>query len=163
MARILTDKEIADLFCEKKPLKKSAIKKLGRLKQKRNRPDSSASIKFKSECGNRFRLIARQNNKRETSFSIIFQLLPRRGGAITLVRCNGHHAPHPNQLEGTEIPADTCHVHTITERYQKIGKPVWYAEPTSSFSSYLGAINFIAWKFGMFVEDEESGELFAED
>lgn len=58
------------------------------------------------------------------------------------------------------IPANTCHIHMATHRYQLAGHDAeWYAEPTAAYFSFCGAIEFIAGKFGFYIPDDPYGYL----
>jgi hypothetical protein len=84
---------------------------------------------------------------------------------LNLIRCNGHHAKHPNRLENTIVPADTCHIHRITERYQKFSgvDPETFAEATAAYNSFETAVLYMSESFGIYVSDDPYGgrKLFA--
>jgi hypothetical protein len=85
----------------------------------------------KSASGNEFVIAIRQSVFDGLNFSVI--LSHRRPGFNTLFRLrryNGMHGEHTNEIEGNKL--DDFHVHTATERYQKLGaKEESFAEVTS--------------------------------
>jgi hypothetical protein len=88
------------------------------------------------------------NGKKANAFSIILSYVSR-GKDINLIRCNGHHAAHTNFLEKQQIPRNTAHIHQLTERYQLLGKPEGYAEPTNEYHSAASALEYLCNRFSI--------------
>lgn len=84
-----------------------------------------------SVSGNEFVIAIRQSVIDGLNFSVI--LSHRRPGFTTLFRLrryNGLHGEHTNEIEGNKL--DDFHIHTATERYQKLGaREESFAEVTS--------------------------------
>jgi hypothetical protein len=156
MATILTDKQIAALLGEKKPVtaKQRQILFCPNSRKSRNTDDLSARIRIKTKGGNKFVVRVRQSKSDVDAFSVILTYHKSGMRPVRLVRCNGLHGPHYNTLEKrarkgiTEIPAKTFHIHQITERYQLSGKPDGYAEPTDKYNSFKSAVEFMCFEFG---------------
>ncbi len=61
-----------------------------------------------------------------------------------VLRCNGPHpSDHRNTIEGSMI-IRTAHIHRLTERYQSIGRPDGFAEPTDRYSTITAAVEVLA-------------------
>lgn len=155
MAAILTDNEIALLLADPKPL---YLKQIAALKRPRKgiRPtETQVAIDVDSSKGRRFRLIAKKMTKRPNGFSIIMAYL-LHGKYTNLIRCNGFHKEHTNEIEkrnriGVQvIPANTCHVHILTERYQLEGLGENYAVPTMEYTCFSDAIDYFCENFGCY-------------
>jgi hypothetical protein len=64
-----------------------------------------------------------------------------------LVRCNGEHpTAHRNVIEATDIPPQTRHVHTATERYIKARdlRHDGFAEATQAYETIVQALDHLA-------------------
>ena len=137
MAFELNDQQIAGLLAERKVL--PADFRL-RLQMKAKRGHREQDLDVVGDGGNRFRLILRQSLFDPVSFSVILGLcIPKTNVIFRLRRYNGKSHPHTNPLERQNFYA--FHIHTATERYQKVGfDEEVYAEPTDRFSDFHGAI-----------------------
>ncbi len=134
----LSDAEIDSLIHESKntPGSLFPLRLTERNKQRRkDYPVSSAS-------GNEFVIAVRQAVLNPLNFTVI--LMYRMPGFTTLFRLcryNGKHGGHTNEIEGDEI-GDECHIHTATERYQKLGgKEEGFAVETTRYSDLNGAVH----------------------
>jgi hypothetical protein len=152
MPPLLTDDEIAVIRAERKPVTPRQRSVLLKPKRHSRHRDKVAKVRVKGEEGRLYELRVRQNPRRPLDFSVIVS--HRRQ---ILFRCNGHHLGiHPNRLEivagsgTTHVPARSFHVHYLTERYQRFGKPDGYAEPTVEFWSFESAVAFACDSFGFF-------------
>jgi hypothetical protein len=92
-----------------------------------------------SEDGMRFTVFVRQNTILHDSFSCGLCWISPSGEHIVLMRCNGGSHPHPNRIEGTQVPFG-FHIHWATERYMRRGKPDGYAIQTDLYSDIDGAL-----------------------
>ncbi|MGA7440921.1 MAG: hypothetical protein WBW82_02055 [Candidatus Sulfotelmatobacter sp.] len=103
--------------------------------RRKDYPVSSAS-------GNEFVIAVRQAVPNPFNFSVILSYrMPGYNTLFRLRRYNGRHGGHTNEIEGDEI-GDKCHVHTATERYQKLGaKEEGYAVETTRYSDLNGAVH----------------------
>ena len=107
-------------------------------------------LDIQSERGHRFRLTVRVNDQVANNFSVLVVWFTPTGEKILLIRCNGFHERHVNRIEKTVIPADTCHIHTITERYQVFGKPDGFAEETYRYVDVRTAIKHATTHYGFY-------------
>lgn len=163
MAAILTDAEIQDVLADRKPITLAAVAKLRKPPLLKNHSQRSARVYITGSSGRKYVLGVRLSTARAMSFTVRLALV-RNGKEINLIRCNGHHGPHKNTLEMTTIPANTFHIHVITERYQAFpGKdPEYFAQPTVAYNSFAGAVDYCSFKFGIHViDDKYKGGLFA--
>jgi hypothetical protein len=94
-----------------------------------------------SASGNEFVIAVRQAVPNPFNFSVILMYrVPGYNTLFRLCRYNGRHGGHTNEIEGTEI-GDECHIHTATERYQKLGgKEEGFAVETTRYSDLNGAL-----------------------
>lgn len=155
MSKPFTDEEIATILLDRKPIRLVDLAKLKAPKGKKNHQHFAASIQITGASGRAYRITARRNQIDPMDFSVILAVVTATG-QTNLIRCNGHHGPHPNPIERTVIPADTCHIHQITERYQriKVSAGERYAEATTAYTTFEGAVDHLAWHFGIFVKDD---------
>jgi hypothetical protein len=136
MALILSDKEIADLVQEMKPLPPDYRTKI----QMRPKPGhKERDLDLEGEKGNEFRLILRQSAINPLDFSIILAYRPPKSNQLfRLRRYNGRHR-HTNLIEGKTFY--DFHIHQATARYQEMGaKEDAYAEPSDRFSDFNQAL-----------------------
>lgn len=155
MAQILTEPQIQALLSEKKLITAAQMARLMYpRKTKTGRGGLSGRVKVTGKNGTRFILRARRSAKRPMEFSVILALAKGGRKQLNLIRCNGHHGPHPNWLERITIPRDTCHVHRITERYQlkPMYDPEQFATETLAYNSFEHAVEFFCNNFGIFVK-----------
>jgi len=154
MKRVLSDKEIEVLISERKPLPQGWESHL----EPRSKSDTRFSQRYweiKSESGNIFRVVIRQNNINPLDFSIILIYKDKDGDEFRLCRCNGKHpSQHTNRWEkNRDLPnssfRNTFHIHRATQRYQEEGFEIdSYAEVTSEYSSFEGALKVFLQKTG---------------
>lgn len=137
MAVTYSDREIASLLQERKPLPDNWRKRL-RLRPRRGHDERDLDIT--GGAGGAFRLILRQSKMNPLAFSIVLGVsVPQTNRLFRLRRCNGKSHEHTNQIE-KETFYD-FHIHMATERYQRTGaREDHYAEPTDRYSDFLGAL-----------------------
>jgi hypothetical protein len=133
----LSDAEIDSLIREQKntPASLFPLRLIERSKQRKK------DYQVSSLSGNEFVIAVRQAALNPFNFSVI--LMYRVPGYTTLFhlcRYNGKHGSHTNEIERDKI-GDECHIHTATERYQKLGgKEEGFAVETSRYSDLNGAL-----------------------
>ncbi|MGC2446076.1 MAG: hypothetical protein WA477_00420 [Candidatus Sulfotelmatobacter sp.] len=133
----LSDVDIDALIHEPKntPASLSPLRLNERLGHRRKEcPVSSAS-------GNEFFINVRQTVRNPLNFSVILSYrIPGYTTLFRLRRYNGKHGGHTNEIEGNHL-GDECHIHTATERYQKLGgDEESFAVETTRYSDLNGAI-----------------------
>jgi hypothetical protein len=150
MAIILSDKEIADLVQEKKPLPEDYRAKI-QMRAKTGHKERELDVK--GEDGNEFRLILRQGTINPLDFSIILAYRPPKSNQLfRLRRYNGKHC-HTNLIE--ERTFFDFHIHQATTRYQEIGSSEdSYAEPTDRFSDFNQALSCMLKECGFQIPSE---------
>lgn len=157
MASILTDQQIRELLGDRKPIPHE-YKDWLRRRKIRNKPEKRVRREIRSDAGRKFQIIVRESLKRTNNFSIILRHISGHD-KHTLIRCNGFHRPHQNTIEkksGSGIagfPANTTHVHYLTERYQIEGleKADQYAEPCSEYHDLNSALSYFVAHFGCYL------------
>jgi hypothetical protein len=160
---ILSEADIAHLLADRKPITSAELRKLkSPRKSKKYRNDLVATVTLTGATGKKYRVMARQDRTDEMNFSVRLSIGRSRGATLNLIRCNGHHGPHKNHIERTTIPANTCHIHRITERYQHFtsAAPEQFAELTDGYNSFNGAVDFFAEHFGLYLCDGDYKSLF---
>jgi len=155
MAAILTEQEISVLRADRKEVTSQQLSILLHPKATKRHRDCIAKVHVKSDGHRTFQILARLSPVDDTNFSVLVFYRGPGKARYTLVRCNGnYHGEHPNRLEIREktgiqrVPARTCHIHYLTERYQHFGKPQGYAEPSNQFCCFKGAVEFVCDSFG---------------
>ena len=147
MDTIYTDEDIENLIKERKPLPENFVSNI-QFKPKLSHKEYDYDLK--GDKGNNFRLILRQNSIISLDFSIILGYVPANTNRIfRLRRYNGKSHEHRNRIEKHRFY--DFHIHTATERYQRIGdKEDTYAEPSHRFVDFhsalkcmLGDCNFV--------------------
>lgn len=158
MSVLFTDREIAQLLAEDKPMPRDAFPPRFREKG----AHKEASFKTVGGSGNSFRVIFRQNMLNPLDFSVILVVSPADGKAdFRLRRYNGRSHEHTNHIEGDRFY--DFHRHTATERYQLRGTAEdGYAEVTATYSDLRGAFQCMVSDCG-FVMSEESGSWLQEE
>jgi len=166
---VLRDAEIAQFLAEAKPITRAQIHRLLTPREPRRRgarKDRRASVVCRGASGNKFVAFTRwyrENEFNPHDFSVGLLYVPPGGKGIILLRCNGWHGPHTNRLEksaqskNSKIPANTFHVHRITERYQEEKRVENYAEATDEFFSFASALHYMIDAFGFVVSDDPFG------
>lgn len=154
MKRVLNDAEIEALISERKPLPQGWESRL----EPRTKSDTRFSQRdweTKSENGNIFRVVLRQNNINPLDFSIILIFKDKDGNEFRLCRYNGKHpSQHTNKWEkNRDMPNSSFrnkfHIHKATQRYQEEGFEIdSYAEASSEYSSFEAAIRTFLQKNG---------------
>ncbi len=142
----LSDEQIGDLIAERKELPENYLTKLTE-KPKSNRRHSEAEILIVGDKGHKFVLAIRRSVDNPKSFSVMLRYLEGKNGKpYILMRCNGSH-DHTNQLEKETIRG--FHIHIATKRYLDLDDPkASYAQATSEYSSYTGALDTLIRKCG---------------
>jgi hypothetical protein len=94
-----------------------------------------------SASGNEFMIAVRQAVPNPLNFSVILMYrIPGYTTLFRLCRYNGRHGGHTNEIERNKI-GDECHIHTATERYQKLGgDEEGFAVETTRYSDLNGAV-----------------------
>lgn len=137
--REYTQKELEYLIsCPKeiiKPPRKSMVLTNG---HQRNDMDL-CSVEGKEK----FRVFMRKNAQFEENFSIGLDYIPSEGGQqICLVRCNGPHGEHTNDLFSS-APHTGYHIHKATAENINAGlKPEKFAIITTEYATYDEALFF---------------------
>jgi hypothetical protein len=164
MQKVLTDSQIASLLAERKIISQLKLQKLKTPEVRPGgRPDKVAKVTVKSTRGKRFLIKVRQCAEAAfpRDFHVMLSYLPTRYRRYDLVFLHGHHGFHPNRIEirkgsGVQgVPANRCHIHMLTKRYQEFGKPMGYAEETDKYDSFLGAVDYLCHAFGFRPEGHE--------
>lgn len=154
----MTDEEIAAILNDPKPISTRQLNRLKTPKPKKLNRNLTAGVDVIGQSGKSYRLSSRLSPTFPTVFSIIL-MLKYNGKWLNLIRHNGFHGAHPNRLEGTWIPANTFHIHRITERYMrfKVKSPEAFAEATDQFTTFAGAVDYMAIRYGVYVHDDLYG------
>ena len=164
MPRVLTDREIADLISEGKPLPKNWPTRL-KLKPKMDTRYAQRDLEIEGEGGHRFCVVLRRNLTNLLDFSVILKLIDSDQTEYILLRYNGRHpSNHTNPIEkkrglANAVFRNQFHIHRATEHYQieyghkSIEK---YAEVTDQYSSYDAALAQFIHGNGFLVPSENS-------
>ena len=141
MAVIYSDNEIAMLIAEPKPLP-SNWRSLLQTKPKWGHDESEFLVTIAAQ--NEFRVIIRKSRFNSIDFSAILGVrLPQSNRIFRLRRYNGKSHEHTNKLEGQTFY--DFHIHTATERYQKLGnrdpREDAFAEVTDRYGDATGALD----------------------
>lgn len=161
---MLTDAEIQKFIEEPKalPCRWDEFGSWLKLRKIRKHPRRVATREIRGETGRIFKLTVRENLACNNHFSVIVAV--RHISKDTrLFRLNGWHAPHTNKLEKRarsgiiEVPENQCHIHYLTERYQKVSrmKGDHYAVPTNDFKCLKTALEYIPGNFGFYFKHGE--------
>jgi len=159
MAIILSDKEIADLIQEQKPLPPDYR---ARIQLRPKLGHKERELDLDGDKGNEFRLILRQSAINPLDFSVILAYrLPKSNQLFRLCRYNGKSHEHSNIIEEEKFYG--FHIHQATFRYQESGSNEdAYAEPTNRFSDFNQALSCMLKDCGFQVPIEAQGRLFEE-
>lgn len=158
---MLTDAEIQTLLSDPKRLPKNALQKLSDPKKLVSR-SLRAVVKCKGESGKQYSILASLGPGTKYSIHIRYHPSGRRK-PVTLIRCNSPHAPHRNTLERTVIKGGVCHVHHLTERYQRNAPPrkaLSYAEETGRYKCFRSAIEHVCYSYGFFFKSHKYKDRF---
>jgi len=158
MKRVLSDEEIEGLIHERKLLPQGWESRL-QTRPKSDRRYARRNWEVKGKGGNSFNIIVRQNTINLLDFSIILLFRDKNGDEFRLCRYNGKHpSEHTNRFEkikGLQNDSfrNVFHIHKATQRYQEESFDITgYAEPTTEYSSFEGALRVFLQKNG-FVEN----------
>lgn len=154
---ILTDEQIGELIAERKQIPEGLCPLVRTMPEKNGHKHKDFDVESKSE--NKFQLRLRQLCANPLDFSVILLYqLPGLHAWFRLRRYNGQHAgPHTNPLEKEKLPGSRFHIHTATERYQRIGlRPDTYAQLDSRFFNLESAIGCLLDDCGFRPPIEES-------
>ena len=140
MEVFLTDKEIQDLFNERKQMTIAPDELFRNMKEKRGHKGSDHLIPHPD--GSSFIIKVRISNENSLDFSAILGYSPPKSTKVFLLRrYNGKSHEHKNKLESENGFYD-FHIHTATERYQREGtKEEFFAEITVRYSTVQEALN----------------------
>lgn len=135
------DEEILDLI-EMPKDRTGRLPGMPRLRSKRGHREGF--VLFAGPDGSRFKVVLRRSLDNPLDFSAILMVrVPGSNRWFRLRRYNGRSHWHRNRIEGDRFRE--CHIHTATERYQRIGyREDGYAEPTNRFGDYEGALRCLA-------------------
>jgi hypothetical protein len=160
MATLLTDATIEALLAERKPLPPNYHEKL-QVKPKRGHKERELDIV--GVTGSEFRLILRQSDFNALDFSVILSYcVPQTNQCLRIRRYNGKSHQHTNTIENKIFYG--FHIHTATERYQRLGvREDWFAEPTSRYADINGAISCCLSDCGFDIPANEQPSLFEEE
>lgn len=164
MPRVLLEAEIAELLAEAKPLSKRYRVLLVPRKGKGglgNSAEKTRRLNLVGAKGNSFRIWVSVNPLQPNDFSIGLVWIASKTEKHDLVRCNGWHDEHPNKLERIKIPANTCHIHLLTERYQlaKRTSRLGYAVDASGcYGDFKTARDYFCSHFGFYLSGHEYGK-----
>jgi hypothetical protein len=163
MPHIVPDTRIAEWLSDPKPISFKDVQKLKTgLKPERNRTDQIACrIDIIGKSRRRYGIIATRPSDpaRNNSFSIVLTTV-WYGKSFNLIRHNGWHREHSNDYEKSTkqgvqgIAKNTFHIHRATERYQRyvpLKAVESYAEPTTEFSSFAGAVELLCSSYGFYL------------
>lgn len=143
--RILSDEEIAGLIAEPKECPEDWREKLAPRAAEGMR-HATGSFTAMGAAGHEFTVLTRLLPADHLNFSAILRFDDTDGAHYNLIRCNGIHGQHTNDIEkeqGLEpaVFIDEFHVHWATECYQVRGFYVEkYAEPTEEYQGFGGAV-----------------------
>ena len=143
--RDLEDEEIAALIAEPKQCPEDWQDRLTPTPAKGVR-HASGSLTVTGAAGHEFTVLTRLLPADHLNFSAILRFDDTDGAQYNLIRCNGIHGQHTNDIEkeqGLEpaVFVDEFHVHWGTERYQVRGFHIEkYAEPTDEYHDFWGAV-----------------------
>jgi hypothetical protein len=159
MAIILSDKKIADLVQEKKPLPEGYRAKI-QMRVKSGHKERELDVK--GEHGNEFRLIIRQSLSNPLDFSIILAYRqPKSNLLFRLRRYNGRSHEHTNIIEAETFY--DFHIHQATGRYQEFGsREDAFAERTDRFAGLQQAVSCLLKDCAFGIPNGPQGRLFEE-
>lgn len=143
--RVLNDEEIAQLVSEPKECPEDWRGKLTARGAEGMR-HATGSFTAMGAAGHEFTVLTRLLPADHLNFSAILRFDDTDGAQYNLIRCNGIHGQHTNDIEKEQslepgIFVDEFHVHRATERYQLRGFYIEkYAEPTREYQDFWGAV-----------------------
>ena len=143
--RILRDEEIAALIAEPKEGPEDWRDKLAPRAAEGMR-HATGSFTAMGAASHEFAVLTRLLPADPLNFSAILRFDDTDGAQYNLIRCNGIHGQHTNDIEkeqGLEpaVFVDEFHVHWATERYQVRGFRIEkYGEPTDEYHDFWGAV-----------------------
>lgn len=157
MPSLLSDKEIAVLLAEPKPLPSDYR---SRVQTKPKRGHRERELDITGAQGSMFRLILRQSSLNPLDFSAILAWLPPQSTTLfRLCRFNGKSHEHTNPLE--ILTFYDFHIHRATERYQQSGlREDTFAEPTNRYQDFDGALRCLVNDFAFQLPPNDQSELF---
>ena len=137
MAVKYTDKAIADMIAEPKPLPVNWRSRLNLLDK---RGHMERELDVIGDHGNEYRVLLRQSEINPLDFSVILALSPPETNQLfCLRRYSGKSHEHTNRIEGATFFG--AHVHYATARYQELGcGEDAYAEPCDRYADFESAL-----------------------
>ena len=136
MAIRYTDQEIGELVQELKPFptdwRNQFVTRIRRSNKEKH-------LDLIGDMGNKFRIIIRQSQFNESSFSVILGVHdPLLNQLFRLRRYNGNDHTHTNEIEKVKVQG--FHIHFATARYQRRGlREDDYAEAINRYKDVNGA------------------------
>ncbi len=117
-------------------------------------------IKINGQNNNQFKIVLLQSSINPLDFSIILGVYSAQSNQLfRLRRYNGKSHEHSNKIE--KIKFFSFHIHTATERYQKIGaKEDTFAETTSRYSDFNSAVDCLVEDCGIIKPDDSQRNRF---
>jgi hypothetical protein len=152
---LLTEDAIKELIAERKPIP-DGLQPLTRLVERNHHMRREYEFTC-SPTGNSFVVKIRRSMLNPFDFSAILGYqLPGMNTIFHLRRYNGKSHYHTNPLD-EDVRFRGFHIHTATERYQKIGAKVeHFAEITTRYADLDGAIDCLLTDCGFRAPIEES-------
>lgn len=116
-----------------------SLKQWMRPRKTRRKPKREMRRVVHGKCGSVFEIHARRHVDLRHNFAITLMYLTH-ASRYRLLQFHGHHGPHRNRLEppgpDRSVPANVCHIHRITERYQaKVGLVPKIEEDSYAFAT----------------------------
>ncbi len=149
---ILSEQRLEELITESKKLERSFSQWM-RPRKVPNQPERSMHEPMRGSNGSIFEIRTHYWTKLACRFSIVLRFFDGPWD-YRLVRFDGHAGPHTNKLEPRgdacrTVPRNTCHIHRITERYQRKALIIpqqfeedGFASPRSEFADPSSAFEY---------------------
>ena len=152
-----SDDDIAELLGEGKPLPPDWRT---RIRPRPKRGHNERDLSFTGSDGSNFRLIVRTSLLNVLDFSVILAVdVPGTTQLFRLLRHNGLSHEHTNSIERETFYG--FHIHKATSRYQQLGaREDAFAEPTSEYSDFAGALNLMVSSGNFDVPPDDQISLF---
>lgn len=159
MAVTLTDDEIDALVRERKVFPRKWLKLVSRLK--RDGAHYRQEVKLRSESGTEFQVKVRLSVRNPQDFCIVLATKSRLLSRLFRLRRYEGRGEHTNHIEGERF--DGFHIHIATARYQERGREDAYAELTTRYDDFLGALDCLIKDTRIHLPTGAPRSLFLED
>lgn len=159
MPVMLKEAAITHRLADRKRIRREDVATLKACATPKSKDHNQVTIEVTGESGKLYEIRSRRKSDPNDpmAFSIILSCT-EGNRTVNLIRCNGHHEEHTNQIEKNNghpdavIPENTCHIHRITERYQEAKRlPESFAVPTRAYSNFDEAVEHMCSNFGISV------------